>query len=137
MISSKRFVLDANPTGAKAITFNFGNDGLELVVDHDGGPRKLNFGFNRWEKDKNGVLLNEQLPFPVKSLPNVTSPVAGNATWNSDNELYLEIRPVETVTWDSITCNFNESNLKLKFLTSVAKAGKEEEKRPVLVGKMA
>lgn len=136
MISSRRFELENNLMGARAVTFNFNGNGLELLVNYDNGTRKLNFGFNRWEKDKNGVLLNEQLPFPLRSLPNVTSPVAGNATWNKDNELYLEIRPVETVTWDSITCNFNESNLHLKFLNSVAKAGKEEERRPVLTGKM-
>ena len=136
-INSKKFVIDANPTGAKAVTFNFNNNGLELVADYDGGSRKVNFGLNRWEKDKNGIMLNAQLPFPVRSLPNVASPVAANATWNSENELYLQINPVETVTWDSITCNFSGDTVKLKFLSSPAKGGKEKEMRPALTGKMA
>jgi len=135
-ISGKKFVLDSNPLGAKEITFNFNNGTGEIIAGYDGGDRKLTFGLNKWEKDKNGIMLNKQLPFPVASLPNVASPVAANATWQSDNTLYLEIRPVETVTGDSITCNFTGNTVKLTFLTSVAKGGKEQERRPVLTGRM-
>jgi len=135
-ISSKKFILDTNPLGAKAITFNFNDRGGELIASYDNGDRKLAFGMNRWEKDKNGVMLNRQLPFPVMSLPNVASPVAANATWQNDNTLYLDIRPVETVTGDSITCNFTGNTVKLTLLNTVAKGGKEQERRPVLTGKM-
>jgi len=135
-ISAKKYILDSNPLGAKSITFNFNKTIFELTVNYDEGDRKLSFGMNTWEKAKNGILLNAQLPFTVSSLPNVSSPVAGNATWMDANTLYLEIRPVETVTSDSITCNFTEDAVKLTFLTSVAKAGREQERRPVLMGRM-
>ena len=135
-ISSKKFMLDTNPLGAKAVTFNFNSGGGELIASYDDGDRKLAFGINRWEKDKNGIMLNKQLPFPVTSLPNVASPVAANATWQNDNTLYLDIRPVETVTGDSITCTFTGNAVKLVLLNTVAKGGKEQERRPSLTGKM-
>jgi hypothetical protein len=135
--SSKKFMLDNNSLGAKSVTFNFNNNGTgELIAAYDQGDRKLTFGLNKWEKDKNGIMLNAQLPFPVTSLPNVASPVAANATWQDANTLYLDIRPVETVTGDSITCIFTGNSVKLTFLNTVAKGGKEQEKRPVLTGKL-
>jgi CubicO group peptidase (beta-lactamase class C family) len=136
-ISSKKFMLDTNSLGAKSVTFNFNNNGTgELIATYNEGDRKLTFGLNKWEKDKNGTMLNTQLPFPVTSLPNVASPVAANATWQDANTLYLDIRPVETVTGDSITCIFTGNTVKLTFLNTVAKGGKEQERRPVLTGKM-
>ena len=136
VVKGKKFVLDSNSLGAKAVTFNFNNDIGEVIVNYDEGDRKLTFSMDKWEKDKNGVLRNLQLPFPVKSLPNVTSPVAANATWNDEHTLYLEIRPVETVTSDSLTCRFSDNSVQITFLTSVAKAGHEKEERPVLMGRL-
>jgi hypothetical protein len=136
-VSSKKFMLDNNSLGAKSVIFNFNNNGTgELIAAYDQGDRKLTFGLNKWEKDKNGKMLNTQLPFPVASLPNVASPVAANATWQDANTLYLDIRPVEIVTGDSITCIFTGNSVKLTFLNTVAKGGKEQEKRPVLTGKL-
>ncbi len=136
-ISSKKFILDNNSLGAKAITFNFNNGICELIASYENSDRKLSFGMNRWEKQRNGILLNAQLPFPVNSLPNVESPVAANATWKDNNTLYLEIRPVETVTGDSITCTFSNDTVKLVFLDTVARGGKGQERRPQLSGKIA
>jgi len=136
-ISSKKFILDNNALGAKALTFNFTNGICELTASYENGDRKLSFGMNKWEKQRNGILLNTQLPFPVSSLPNVVSPVAANATWKDEKTLYLEIRPVETVTGDSITCTFTNDTIKLVFLDSVARGGKGQERRPELSGKIA
>lgn len=135
-VSAKKFMLDDNTLGVKAVTFNFSPNSCEFIVHHDGGDRKLHFGMNTWEKAKNGILVNSQLPFPVASLPDVPTAVAGNATWKDANTLFLDIRPVETVNSDTITCNFSDNTVKLTFLNSVAKAGKEQEKRPELTGKM-
>ncbi|MGZ3756969.1 MAG: serine hydrolase domain-containing protein [Mucilaginibacter sp.] len=135
-ISGKKFIFDSNTLGARSITFNFNNNTCEVLVDYEQGTRKLTFGLNKWEKGKNGIMLNEQLLFPVGGLPNVASPVAGNATWNNDNTLYLAIRPVETVTGDSITCAFADNKVTLSFMHSVAKAGKAKEQRPVITGIM-
>ena len=108
-----------------------------MIVNYEQGDRKLHFGMNYWEKAKNGILFNQQLPFPVTTLPNVSSPVACNATWKDDHTLYLEIRPIETVTSDSITCYFTNDVLKLAFLESVARAGKQKENRPPLIGRIS
>jgi CubicO group peptidase (beta-lactamase class C family) len=135
-INGKKFTLDSNVLGAKAVIFNITPNGCEIVVSYEQGERKLYFGMDKWEKEKNGVMLNTQLPFPISSLPNVPSPVAANATWSDDNTLYLAIRPVETVTGDSITFTFSADTVKLTFLSTVAKAHNEKEMRPVLVGRM-
>lgn len=135
-VSAKKFVLDSNALGAKAVTFNFSNNACEMVVDYDQGTRKLNFGLNTWQKAKNSNILNSRLPFPVEGRAEVASDIAGIATWTDANTLFLDIRPVETVNSDTITCNFNDNTVKLTFLQSVAKAGKEKEKRPELTGRM-
>jgi CubicO group peptidase (beta-lactamase class C family) len=135
-ISSKKMLLDDNALGAKAIILNFGADTGDITVHYDAGDRKLVFGMNTWEITKNGILLNAQLPFPVSELPNVSSPVAASATWVDDNTLMISIRPVETVTSDSMTFAFNGDTAKLTFLHSVARANPEKnlEKRPALIG---
>lgn len=135
-ISSRKFILDNNSLGAKAVTLHFNKESCELVVNYDEGDRKLHFNMHTWEKEKNGTLLNAQLPFPVSTLPNVASPVAAIATWKDDHTLYLEIRPVETVTGDSLTCYFTNDMVTIDFLHSVARAGKEKENRPQLIGRI-
>jgi len=138
-ISSKKLILDDNALGAKSISLNFGADTCELTVSYDRHDRKLVFGMNTWEIAKNGTLLNSQLPFPVGGLPDVSSPVAASGTWTDENTLIMSIRPVETVTSDSMTFTFNGDSAKLSFLHSVAKANptKNLEKRPELTGHFA
>ncbi|MEN9685399.1 MAG: hypothetical protein RLZZ28_1185 [Bacteroidota bacterium] len=136
-ISGKKFLLNDNVLGAKSVMFNFTSDSCSLTVSYDDGDRKLHFGMNRWEKAKNGTMLNKQLPFPVLKLPNVDSVIAGMAVWKAPDILYVEIRPVETVTGDSITCSFTNNTVQLAFLHTVAKAGKEQETRPLITGSIA
>ena len=136
-LSSKKYLLESNGLGAKAISFYFNKDNCEMIVNYEQGDRKLHFGMNYWEKAKNGILFNQELPFPVTTLPNVSSTVACKASWKDDQTLYLEIRPIETVTSDSITCYFTNDVLKLAFLESVARAGKQKENRPPLIGRIS
>jgi CubicO group peptidase (beta-lactamase class C family) len=136
-ISGKKFILDGNTYGAKSITFNVTNNGCEITVGYDQGNRTVHFGMNSWEKAKNNIKTNNQLPFPMTNLPNVESPVAGNATWMDLNTLYLEIRPFETVNSDSITCKFDGNNVTLVLLNSVAKGKKQKDNRPAIIGHMA
>lgn len=135
-VSSKKFLLESNSLGAKEISFTFSKEGCSLTATYADGERKLYFGMNSWEKEKNETLLNKQLPFPVSTLPNVGSAVAGMASWKDENTLYLDIRPVETVTSDSITCSFTNNTVTLTFLQSVARVGREKEIRPQLIGRM-
>jgi len=137
-ISSKKFILDDNTLGAKAITFNFNKGAGDFVVNYGQGDRKLSFGMNKWDKAKNGRPTNGQLPFPVGGLPDVPSEVAVNATWKDANTLFLDIRPVETVTSDSITCTFSDNTVKLTFLHSVARGNPTHvhEMRPELTGRI-
>lgn len=136
-IAGKRFVLDDNRLGAKAVTFNINNNNCELTVHYDTGDRKLNYGFGKWELAKNGKVMYKQLPFPVPGLPDVSTEVAGMATWKDANTLYLVDRPVETVNSDSLTCTFDGNTVKLALLNSVVEARKQKDPRPELTGKMA
>jgi len=134
-LSGKKFVLDNNSLGAKAITFNINNNNCELIVHYDNGERKLNYGFGKWELVKNGKPMYKQLPFPVPGLPDVSTEVAGMATWKDTNTLYLVDRPVETVNSDSLTCTFDGNTVKLSLLNSVVEARKQKDPRPELTGK--
>lgn len=135
---SRTIMLDDNPLGAKSVVINNSGHTLELTANYDTGPRKLVFGINSWETAKNKRLLNSQLPFPVGGLPDVLSPVAGYAAWADEDILALFIRPVETVTGDSMTIAFNGNMAKITFQHSVAHANpaKGLEKRPELTGRV-
>ena len=136
-ISGKKFVLDSNTLGAKAVTFNITNGNCELTVQYDNGDRKLNYAFGKWDLTKNGKMMYKQLPFPVPGLPDVSTEVAGIATWKDTNTLYLVDRPVETVNSDSLTVTFDGSNVKIALLNSVVEARKQKDPRPELTGKIA
>jgi hypothetical protein len=135
-ISGKKFILEDNRLGAKTVTFNINNNNCELTVHYDNGDRKLNYGFGKWELAKNGKVMYKQLPFPVPGLPDVSTEVAGMATWKDANKLYLVDRPVETVNSDSLTITFDGNNVKLALLNSVVEARKQKDPRPELTGKM-
>jgi CubicO group peptidase (beta-lactamase class C family) len=136
-VSGKKFLLDSNSLGAKSVTFNVGANNGEFIVAYDDGDRKVKFGINNWEKSKNDKLTNSQLPFPVGGLPNVTSDVACSATWLDENTLFIAMRPIETVTSDSVTCHFSGNSVKINLLHSVAQAGKAKDSRPELTGYVA
>jgi len=52
--------------------------------------------------------------------------------------LFLDIRPVETVTSDSMTCTFTGNTVKVSFLQSVARGNPSHvsETRPELTGRI-
>jgi hypothetical protein len=122
IVSGKKFLLDDNSLGAKAIIFDISSNHCELTVHYDDGDRKLIYGFTKWELAKNGKMMYKKLPFPVPGLPDVVTEVAGMATWKNANTLYLVDRPVETVNSDSLTCTFYENSVKLTLLNSVVEA---------------
>lgn len=136
-ISGKKFLLDDNELGAKWVTFNIRNNTCAMTVGYEAGERKLNYGFNGWELAKNGRVTYNQLPFPVQGLPNVSTDLAGRATWKDANTLYLKDRPVETVNSDALTVTFDGSTVKLSLLNSVVEARKQKDPRPQLTGRMA
>ncbi|MGY3212189.1 hypothetical protein [Mucilaginibacter sp. HD30] len=105
-------------------------------MQFDSGDRKLNYAFGKWELSKNGKVMYKQLPFPVPGLPDVSTEVAGIATWKDANTLYLVDRPVETVNSDSLTVTFDGSNVKIALLNSVVEARKQKDPRPELTGKL-
>lgn len=136
-VNGKKFLLDDNSLGAKSVTFNISSNSCEMVVGYAAGERKLSYGFNNWELAKNGRVNYDQLPFAVPGLPNVSTDLAGRATWKDANTLYLKDRPVETVNSDSLTVMFDGSNIKIDLLNSVVEARKQKDPRPQLTGKMA
>jgi hypothetical protein len=62
--------------------------------------------------------------------------IAGTATWVNDHTLQLNLRFVEAIFGDALTCVFGENGLTVTFLNSVAETAvkKTVDPRKGLVG---
>jgi hypothetical protein len=66
------------------------------------------------------------------------SRVAGTAGWTDDKTLRLNLRFVEAIFGDALTCRFEGNEVKVEFLNSVAETAtkKTPDPRKALEGRM-
>jgi hypothetical protein len=66
------------------------------------------------------------------------SRIAGTATWINDHTLQLNVRFVEAIFGDAITCVFDDDRLTVSFLNSVSETAlkKTPDPRKDLSGKI-
>jgi len=95
----------------------------------------LKFGWESWMlNDVRGIYvlgMNDMFPMPSR--------IAGTATWVGEHELQVNVRMVEGIFGDRITCVFDGDTVKIGFLNSVAETAKNktEDMRKGLEGKAA
>jgi hypothetical protein len=75
--------------------------------------------------------------FRTGDMAPMPSRVAGTATWVDEHSLKLNLRMVEAIFGDTITCRFEENGLKIEFLNSVSELAlkKNDDPRKVLEGR--
>ncbi|HVW59660.1 MAG TPA: serine hydrolase [Puia sp.] len=132
--SGKKWMMDDNALGIGTMRFDISDKGCRLSVGKGGKTAVLNFGWEHW------VLNNHREPyvFGVKELFPMPSKTAGTATWVDDHTLQLNVRMVEAIFGDRITCVFENDRLTVGFLNSAAETAlkKTEDPRKGLEGKM-
>ena len=126
----KKWVMEGNSLGVDSLQLNFSRKGCRLTV----GNAVLDLGWERW-------LLNdrrEAYVFGVKELFPMPSRMAGTAAWVNDHTLQLNIRMVEGIFGDRITCVFEGAQVTVSFLNSVAETAmkKTDDPRKELKGRL-
>ena len=132
--NKKKWVLTDNDFGVGAVSFSFSGKGCVLSAVTGDKERKLEFGWEKWvlNQQREGYVFTagEMVPMPSR--------IAGTATWINDHTLQLNVRFVEAIFGDAITCVFDDDRLSVSFLNSVSETAlkKTPDPRKVLSGKM-
>jgi hypothetical protein len=127
----KKFKTDSNPYGVTDLKFKFSNKGCILSANSPKGDISYQFGWENWETSVNSA----PYLFPAAGRFVVPSKAAGSATWIDENTLQLNLRFVEAIHGDKITCKFEGDKVNITFLNSTAENTKNNpEKRVGLTG---
>lgn len=130
--SDKFFKVEKNELGIQRIGFGLFPDAGVIRVDYDGkGFHKIGFGWEEWKVNRNG----EKNPFPVPNRTHMPSKIAATGTWVNENTLQINLKFVEAIHGDKITCVFEGDKVTLFFLNSISENTKNApEKREPLMG---
>lgn len=132
--SGMKWIMEDNALGIGTLRFDLSDKGCRLSVGKGEKTAVLNFGWEHWVSNDQ----REAYVFGVKELFPMPSKMAGTAAWIDDRTLQLNVRMVEAIFGDRITCVFGNDRLTVGFLNSAAEMAlkKTEDPRKGLVGKM-
>jgi hypothetical protein len=123
--------IDPNEFGVTGIQFKLSTDGCSLIIDSAKGKQTIQSGWEKWLTSKESA----GYPFMTANRNLVPSKIASTATWVSDNTLQVNVKFVEAIHGDKITCVFDDNKVSISFLNSVSENNPaSEEKRPKLEG---
>ncbi len=125
-----KWKFDTNEYNITGIQFQFSEKGCVLQLDSTNGKQTIQSGWESWATNK------ESLAYPF--VPKVKLPpskIASTATWTNDNILQLNMKTVEAIHGDKVTCVFDGNKISLSFLNSIAENSKDKlDDRPKLEG---
>jgi CubicO group peptidase (beta-lactamase class C family) len=124
--NGKNFIIKENDLGVSAILFKLDEPTGQLVVSTRDGSTIVSFGWENWEQDdkRQDYFLGSKDMFPMPSR------IAGTGTWIDEHTLQVNVRMVEGIFGDRITCIFDADTVKLGFLNSVAETAKNKMNDP-------
>jgi hypothetical protein len=125
--------MGANDLGVQTLQFNFSDKGCVLLAGVGSKTITLELGWENWVVNSP----RELYVFKAGDLFPMPSRIAGTATWVNENTLQLNMRFVEAIFGDRVTCVFDEDKLAVTFLNSVAETAvkKTEDPRKGLEGR--
>ena len=131
-VAGGKWVIAENELGISEMVFDLSGKDCVVNVVREGRQTRLQFGWEKW-------MLNgprEMYVFRTGDMAPMPSRVAGAAAWVDEQSLRLNLRMVEAIFGDTITCRFEDSGLKIEFLNSVSElAKKNDDPRKVLEGR--
>ncbi|HEY4288684.1 MAG TPA: serine hydrolase [Puia sp.] len=131
--NKKKWILADNDFGVKTLELAFSDKGCVLSTYAGGKTTKMEFGSENW-------VLNsprEDYVFRTGQMMPMPSRIAGTATWTDDHTLQLNVRFVEAIFGDRITCMFDGDAISISFLNSVDETAvkKNPDPRKPILGK--
>ncbi|MDX1940211.1 MAG: serine hydrolase [Saprospiraceae bacterium] len=137
-ISGKTFQLENNEMNIKNITLRFNKNGCRIKMEGKKETYEINSGLGKWKSGETTFpynSLNISPPSSFSGLINKKTEVAG--AWKNETTFEMIWRYIESPHHDVVTCEFEENNIKITFLNSLAKINaNNKDARPVLRGKM-
>jgi len=134
-LNGKKFVMAENVLGVHEMQFVLADKGGRVDVSAASGTTSIKFGWEDWmTNDVRAMYLlgsKDMFPMPTR--------IAGTGTWVDEHTLQVNVRMVEGIFGDRITCVFDGDTVKVEFLNSVVEMAKNktEDMRKGLVGKTA
>jgi CubicO group peptidase (beta-lactamase class C family) len=131
--NGRKFKVEANDFGIDEIQFRFLPEGCKWVLKKGKSETTIQCGWSKWFVNSD----SENYLFPVAWRINVPSKIAGTATWVKENTLQMNLKFVEAIHGDKITCVFDGNTVKIALLNSIAENTKNNpETRKGLTGNM-
>ncbi|MFN8357166.1 MAG: serine hydrolase [Spirosomataceae bacterium] len=132
--SDKMFNVEKNSYGISKIGFGLFDDAGVLRVSTEGNSfKKIGFGWEQWKVGKNGEKRNFFVP--TGGNQPVPSTLAATGTWTNENTLQINIKYVEAIHGDKLTCVFDGNKVTISFTSSIAENPKNQpDKREQLKG---
>ena len=131
--NDKDFIIEKNSYGIIESEFVFSKDACTWELLTAAGETKIKFGWENWHLNKG----TSPYLFSIAGRTPMPSKMAGTATWMNDNTLQLNLKFVEAIHGDKITCVFEGDKVSISFLNSIAENSKNvPEKRVPLVGRL-
>jgi len=133
-VNKKKWAIADNDAGVGTMEFSFTDKGCVLAVGKGEKLTKMEFGWEKWVLNGPRAVYvfkpGEMIPMPSR--------IAGTATWVNDHTLQLNVRFVEAIFGDAITCVFEGDQLSVTFVNSVTATAikKNPDPRKPLVGKI-
>lgn len=116
--NKKQWIFSSNEPGVQRMQFYFSDTGCRLVT----GTTTMEFGWEKW------VLNDQREPYVFRAgdIFPMPSRMAGTATWINDHTLQLNVRFVEAIFGDRITCVFEGNSLSVTFMNSIAEMAQKK-----------
>ena len=102
----------------------------------DKGTHQVVSGIGKW---KEGFTDISTVPLKLVLTPvpgEKKTKIAANGIWTDDKTFEMTWRFIETAHYETVTCSFDNDELKVAFKRSLAILGKTNDSRPVLKGKL-
>jgi CubicO group peptidase (beta-lactamase class C family) len=128
----KTWAVAANDFDVQTVQLSFSDKNCQMSVVTGTKRSVFTFGWENWltsdTRDLYVFKSGDLFPMPSR--------VAGTATWSDDHSLLLNVRFVEAIFGDALTCVFNEDQLTVSFLNSLTAMDKTKtDPRKILTGK--
>lgn len=130
----KKFKLDENDFGVSSIQFKLSDKDCTCIIKTPQEERTIRFGWEKWVLNPESKKYIFNVAGQGRQL--VPSKAAGTATWVDGNILQLNLRFVEAIHGDKISCKFDNDTVTLSFKSSLAEiTNNNPEKRKDIKGK--
>jgi len=135
-ISGKAFGIAENNLKVSEVSLAFKSDSCTFSMTDDKGTHQVVSGIGKWKEGFTDISVMP-LKLVLTPVPGETkSKIAASGVWVSENTFEMTWRFVETAHYETVTCIFDDNEVKVAFKRSLAILTKTNDSRPVLVGKL-